>query len=126
MRAWQTRLDAWACRGFPVSVCCLRVRQGHPHSGERVQAFALIPLLTRVRTNAKPDTVTLGSPNSAKGRCGREEAVEQEVFPIASGIAIVVPTGRLTARRLRLTVLVVLSLLVGFVASLVSGELTLN
>ncbi|MDP9471763.1 MAG: hypothetical protein M3Q71_14055 [Chloroflexota bacterium] len=50
----------------------------------------------------------------------------QEVFPITSGIAIAVLTERLTARRLRLTVLVVLSLLVGFVASLVSGELTLS
>ena len=49
-----------------------------------------------------------------------------EVFPIASGIAVAVLTQRLTAPRLRLAALVVLSLLVGFLASLISGELTLS
>jgi len=49
-----------------------------------------------------------------------------EVLPIVSGIAIAVLTQRLVAPRWTLAVLVALSLVVGVVASLVSGELSLS
>ncbi len=49
-----------------------------------------------------------------------------EIFPIASGIAIAVLVTRLVAPRLRLAVLVALSVVIGFVTSLVSGELALS
>ncbi len=49
-----------------------------------------------------------------------------EVLPIVSGIALAVLTQRLVAPRWKLAVLVALSLLVGFVASLISGELSLS
>ena len=50
----------------------------------------------------------------------------QEIFPLASGIVLAVLTQRLVAPRWRVPVLVVLSLVFGFLASLVSGELAVS
>lgn len=49
-----------------------------------------------------------------------------EVFPVVSGVVIGVLTQRVVAPRLRLGVLLGLALVFGFIASAISGELSLS
>ena len=50
----------------------------------------------------------------------------QEIFPLASGIVLAMLTQRLVPPPWRVPVLVALSLVFGFLASLVSGELAVS
>ena len=50
----------------------------------------------------------------------------QEIFPLASGIVLALLTQRLVAPPWRVPILVALSLVFGFLASLASGELAVN
>lgn len=50
----------------------------------------------------------------------------QELFPVVSGIIAAVATAQMAAPRTRLVTLVAASLVVGFLASLLSGELVIS
>lgn len=50
----------------------------------------------------------------------------QELFPIVSGIIAAVLTRQMVAPRVRLATLVAVSLIVGFLASMLSGELVIS
>ena len=50
----------------------------------------------------------------------------QEVFPITAGIVIGLLSWRYVAARWRLATLIVLSLVFGFIASAISGELAVS